>query len=834
MTIQVERNMHITQSVFTRILLAVLIAVTAGGCSRETDKSSLLVRAHNYFEAGKYDDARIEYSNLLRMDRQNATAIQQLGIIWFEEGAPLQALPFLLKARELDPNNLNGGTKLAMALMAVGEVSNARKEALAILGQDPSNDDAIILLADTAQTPQEIEGTEQRLQTLFAECDKASLRLASASLSTRKGDMTAAEDAVRHALALDGKLPLAHLAMADLLLLRGEPVQAAQEFKTAAELAPIRSTARLKYAEFERNAGAQAEATAMLKEITRQAPDYLPAWGCLAKIAYKEKRYDESLALLEYIFNRDPLNLEGRLFQSDVLLAKGDVKLALDRLDRLNEAYPDAPAIKYQLARAYLQNDSPTQAIVALNQALASNPDYIDATLLLGEADIRAGDAQRAVVSMQSLLEKHPNVMQAKVVLAAAYRSLGQLDDAAATFRKQINVSPQNAQAYVGLGLILREQGKMTEARKAFEKAQELDPQNPAAVQQLVELDILSKDFTSAFLRVQRQFKKSPGSADADFLEAKIYVAQGEWDRAEAALLKTLELDPNYSGAYDLLIYTYIAANKLTDATSHLNSLISKQPDDVRLLMLSGLIYEKMNQFSHARDAYEKLLSVCPDFSPALNNLACLYSERLNQLDRAYALARKARALEPGAAATADTLGWILYKRADYDQALTLLKESAMKLPDTPEIQFHLGMAYYMMGQTEAARAALVKVAGAQSEFPDKQDAQRRLALLGGGSGVLATPSIDELETILKQQPDDIVAGLLLGDAYERQGEFGSAAAAYAQTVRFNRKLLPAFVRLAKLYAGPLDNREKAVEFAEKVRELTPNDPQSASEAGKL
>lgn len=715
--------MQITQSVFTRLLWVVLAAVAVGGCSRETDKSSLLARAHNYFQAGKYDDARIEYSNLLRMDRQNATAIQQLGTIWFEEGAPLQALPFLLKTRELDPNNLNGRTKLALALMTVGEVSNARKEALAILDQDPSNDDAIILLADTAQTPEEVEETEQRLQKLFAERDNVSLRLAWACLSTRKGDVTAAEDAVRHALALNGKLPSAHLAMASLLLLRGDPVQAAQEFKTAAELAPVRSTARLKYAEFKESAGARAEATAILKEITRQAPDYLPAWGALAKIAYKEKRYDESLAFLEYIFNRDPLNLEGLLFRSDVLLAKGDVKLALEGLDRLEETYSHAPAVKYQLARAYLQNDDPTQAVVALNQALVLNPDYVDAMLLLGEANVRAGDAHSAIASMQSLLQKHPNLIQAQVVLAAAYRSLGRLDDAAATFREQIKVSPQSAQAYVGLGLILREQGRITEAQKAFEKAQELDPENPAPVQQLVELDILSKDFTSAFLRVQRQYKRSPDSADADFLQAKIYVAQGECDRAEAALLKTLELDPNYSRAYDPLIYTYIAANKLTDAVEHLNRLLSKQPDDVRLLMLSGLIYEKMNQFSHARDTYEKLLSVRPDFAPALNNLAYLYSERLNQLDRAYDLARKARALEPGAAAIADTLGWILYKRADYGQALTLLKESVLKLPNIPEIQFHLGMAYYMTGQMEAAWAALRKAADAQSEFPGKEKA---------------------------------------------------------------------------------------------------------------
>ena len=120
-----------------------------------------------------------------------------------------------------------------------------------------------------------------------------------------------------------------------------------------------------------------------------------------------------------------------------------------------------------------------------------------------------------------------------------------------------------------------------------------------------------------------------------------------------------------------------------------------------------------MNEFAKARDAYEKLLSTKPDFPPVLNNLAYLYAERLDELDKAHDLAQKARALQPGDAAIADTLGWILYKRGDYKQALALLQESAQHLPNNPEIQFHLGMANYMMGRTDEARTAFRQAAAA-------------------------------------------------------------------------------------------------------------------------
>ncbi|HEY0228847.1 MAG TPA: nucleotide disphospho-sugar-binding domain-containing protein, partial [Mycobacterium sp.] len=45
--------------------------------------------------------------------------------------------------------------------------------------------------------------------------------------------------------------------------------------------------------------------------------------------------------------------------------------------------------------------------------------------------------------------------------------------------------------------------------------------------------------------------------------------------------------------------------------------------------------------------AYQKIIGVNPDFSPALNNLAYIYSEHLGQVDRAYTYAQKAHQLRP-------------------------------------------------------------------------------------------------------------------------------------------------------------------------------------------
>ena len=237
--------------------------------------------------------------------------------------------------------------------------------------------------------------------------------------------------------------------------------------------------------------------------------------------------------------------------------------------------------------------------------------------------------------------------------------------------------------------------------------------------------------------------------------------------------------------------------------------MLAKNPNDITAMMLMGMIHNEMKDYDKARDTYEKLLAINPNFSSALNNLAYLYSERFGRLDKAFAMARRARDLRPYDPATADTLGWIFYQKHQYPQALSLLQDSADKLPSNPEVQFHLGMTHYMLGEEDAARVALQQALQTDREFPGKDEASGCLSLLATDARTSGPEARASLENRLTKQPDDPIALLRLGALYEREGAVDKAVGAYQTVLKGNPNNVRALIQPGPtLLCAPTTNSE--------------------------
>ncbi|HET7537800.1 MAG TPA: tetratricopeptide repeat protein, partial [Candidatus Didemnitutus sp.] len=281
-----------------------------------------------------------------------------------------------------------------------------------------------------------------------------------------------------------------------------------------------------------------------------------------------------------------------------------------------------------------------------------------------------------------------------------------------------------------------------------------------------------------------------------------------------------------------LLARLYVSSKQLDKALPNYQTAVAKDPKNVESWMMIGLIYDQQKNYPAARDAYEKLLAVNPDFGSALNNLACLSADHFNQLDRAYELAQHAREVMPAEAHVADSLGWILHRQKQYSRALGLLRESAFKLPESAAIQFHLGMAASATGEDETARRSLQRALDLDKALPEADEARQALAVLAIDPATAGANERATLEKILAAQPDDPAVLTRLAGCYERAGQADSALRTAEAAVKANPNNVKALILLTKL--NITKDPAKALTLGRSARKLAPDDPDVAYALGRL
>ena len=839
-----------TASGYRQLVFALsLVAVASAGCSKEEPtKDQLLTRAKDAFAAEQYAKAEKDYRAVLKVAPEDPAALRQLGIIYLDQGQIPQAYLALKKSSELQPDDPEIQLKLGLSILALGDYTQARDAAMQVLEKQPGQEQALLLLVDASRTPDAIEDARKLVQSLREkDQDRSHYHLALGALALRQNDQARAEAEFKAALNLDSKSSEVYAALAPVYWSRKDLKEADQAFKAAADLAPLRSPMRVRYADFLLKTGANAEAKNILEDASRKLPDYLPPRVFLMKMACAEHQDEDCAARVQNILAQNPLSHDA-LFQDGVLSrAKGDVPKAIHEFEYLSNTYRQNAQVRYQLALAYLlsaQNatspvDSQNAVDAAdrrLNEAVALDAHFDQAILLLADLKIRKGVPAAAVDLLAPLVKERSQIDQAHYLLASAYLVLQKRNDALAVYRQMTELFPKDPQPPFLVGSILLAQGQQSEARKAFERSIEISPDYLPPIERLVDLDLAEKQYATALARAEKQIDKNPKLAQAWALRGKIYLEQRDFTHAETDLLKAVDLDPNLEPAYLLLAQLYVASNRQEEAIAKLSAFVEKNKtvQTVPALTQLAMIQEQRKNFAAARDAYEKLLSVAPNVPLALNNLAALYSEHLGQLDKAYDLAQKAREAIPNEPHIADTLGWILFKKGDYANALRQLQESAGKLPDQPEVQFHAGMAHYMLGEEEPARLALQKAVDAPSDFPGKDEARQRLALLAIQAGAANSGVRTELENYLRQQPNDPVALVRLAAVQERDGAVDQAVKTYEKVVADNPFHAPATRQLALLYGRLSTDSQKAYELVTKARQAYPDDPDIAKTLGIL
>ena len=144
-----------------------------------------------------------------------------------------------------------------------------------------------------------------------------------------------------------------------------------------------------------------------------------------------------------------------------------------------------------------------------------------------------------------------------------------------------------------------------------------------------------------------------------------------------------------------------------------------------------GLLMHAQRNTRAAIEHYEKAVKLDPrTAAPAANNLAWLYAESGQNLDRALELAQMARLHLPADPEPLDTLGWVYMKKGTMSQAETFIRQAVDLNPNNPTYHYHLGVLYSQKGDDANARKSLERALALKPGKQVAQDAQRILSTL--------------------------------------------------------------------------------------------------------
>jgi len=111
--------------------------------------------------------------------------------------------------------------------------------------------------------------------------------------------------------------------------------------------------------------------------------------------------------------------------------------------------------------------------------------------------------------------------------------------------------------------------------------------------------------------------------------------------------------------------------------------------------------------FRSAIESLKSAIKYNPESGRSYNFLGYLYADNNIHLDDSYSLITKALKLEPDNGAYIDSLGWIYYRKGDFQKALEKLLEAEKLMSEAgyvdPAVYDHLGDVYEKLGNSKMA-----------------------------------------------------------------------------------------------------------------------------------
>lgn len=445
-------------------------------------------------------------------------------------------------------------------------------------------------------------------------------------------------------------------------------------------------------------------------------------------------------ALARYLA-RGPRSPEPYQRYADLLRQAGRGEQVLAALTGLQQQHPTIEAIHWvRIAEDGARN--PAAADRAFQVVARTTRDHAVFPVLVHyyrqsnrpEGLLALMDELFRTVHSESQREANPkpprpeDVARVRALTAAIKAEPGLSPQLLRTLASERGNTPFVSETWELLGWLARRDGQIIPAERAFREATSTGT-NLEAAAQLLELLTEQRKWTAIRSECARLIGLSRGSRP---LLYEIYQARAlaELGHADEALRTVSELSVRAEGVVWKRLQRVRILNILgrhTEAVAECLAILEDHPspaDAAQTRYQLADSYGGLKQYLKAEAELRFVLDRDPDDLLALNNLGYNLADQNRKLAEAETLIRRAIALdrserlrlgnpEPASGTYLDSLGWVLFRRGQYQEALAVL-EHAAQLPDSGTdaiVWDHLGDTAFRLGKNQRAREAWSKAA---------------------------------------------------------------------------------------------------------------------------
>jgi tetratricopeptide (TPR) repeat protein len=405
---------------------------------------------------------------------------------------------------------------------------------------------------------------------------------------------------------------------------------------------------------------------------------------------------------LEQAFKLDRDNYELALFLGETAFNEGETEVALGYFTRVLESRSDHfEALVFSGVICHESGDS-ARAETMLREAVSIYPEAFLPHFSLGAVYASAGDLSRAVAHLVRACELEP-VPQALYLLGNCFYEMGRSGDAVRCLREAVRLDPAFEEAHYLLGLAYLAKHWNRKALASFREAQRLNPRR-LRYQDLVQ-------FLSG--RSGDPLPEVGGDAASLMARADQHAARGEADKALSTFQKALALEPDNATLLMSYAMLCLSLDRRDELESAAQRVLDLNPGEMLRATASAALIAAMRGGGRFREGNRVGRVLLEEGSSNFTRTIAYYEMAYNlaemeeDLDRALEYARKAHDLSPDELKQFPlaVLGWVHYKRRDFQEAIECLEKSN-ELGPSPTTLTHLGMALLAAGEEERARSA--------------------------------------------------------------------------------------------------------------------------------